>query len=43
MPLVVKQDEAPNPIHVGLLGANAVILDPDALADAVEQQGRGRA
>jgi hypothetical protein len=34
MALVVKMDEASNPVHVGLLGADAVVLEAHALANA---------
>jgi hypothetical protein len=33
-------DEASNPVAISLLGANAVVHDPDAVADAIEQQDR---
>jgi hypothetical protein len=33
----VKSDEALNPVDVRLLGAQAVVLDADAAAHAVEQ------
>ena len=35
--LAVKPDEAFNPVEIGLLGTNAVVLDSDFVADAVEQ------
>ncbi len=37
--LAVKDDEAFNEVDVGLLGANAVVLDPDLVPNAVEQGG----
>jgi hypothetical protein len=36
-PLAVKQDIAPHPIHVGLLGADAVVLEADFCADLIKQ------
>ncbi len=36
MPFSVEEDVSANPIHVGLLGADAVVLDAEAPADAVE-------
>jgi hypothetical protein len=33
----VEEDEAANPIDVGLLGADAVMLDPQVPADAIEE------
>lgn len=38
----VEEDVAPDPIDVGLLGPNAVMLDPQMPADPVEQFGLGR-
>jgi hypothetical protein len=35
--LAMKEDEAPDPIDVGLLGADAIMFDPQVPADAVEQ------
>jgi len=37
MPPAVKQDVAPDPADVGLLGPPAVVPRPDALADAIEE------
>jgi hypothetical protein len=37
MTLVVEENEAANPIDVGLLGPNAVTLDAQMPADAVKQ------
>jgi len=42
VPLVVEADEAFNPIDVGLLGADTVVLDADLGANAVEQARRVR-
>ncbi len=39
MPLAVKQDVAPDPVHVGLLGADAVVLEADFCANLIEQLG----
>ena len=36
----MKQDEAFNPIAVRLIGANAVVLDPDFRAHLIEQAQR---
>jgi hypothetical protein len=41
--LAVKEDVAPDPVNVGLLGAAAVVPGADAVADAVEEAGRARA
>jgi hypothetical protein len=38
--LAVEDDEASNPIHISLLGADAVVLAPDVVAHAVEQARR---
>src|SRR6266566_8812118 len=47
MPPAVKQDVAPDPADVGLLGPPAVVPRPDALADAIAEPRslpvRGRA
>jgi len=41
--LAMKNDEASNPVAVRLLGPEAVMLEPDPVADAVEQRsGRFR-
>jgi len=40
MAFSVEEDEAADPIEVGLFGANAVMLDAQVPADAVEQLGR---
>jgi hypothetical protein len=37
MTLAVKQDEASNPVQIGLLGANAVVLYTYAVADLIEE------
>ncbi len=37
VPLVVEEDEAFDPIDVGVFGADAVVEDPGVLADLVEQ------
>ena len=42
MALVVKMDVAFNPVDVGFLGANAVVLEADAIADASEEARRFR-
>ena len=42
MPLVVEQDEAPDPADVGLLGAQAAVSRAQGRAYAVEQAGRRR-
>ena len=43
MALAMKNDEASNPVAIRLLGAEAVVLEPDPLPDAVEQEnGRFR-
>ncbi len=46
MPLPMEQDEAPDRIDVGLLGADAVVQPPDDIANLIEQPGfppnRGR-
>ena len=39
MSFVVKEDEALDPIDVGLLRANAVTFDPDTIANLVQQFG----
>jgi hypothetical protein len=36
----MKPNEAFNPIHIGLLGADAVMLHPQAVAHPIEQFGR---
>ena len=41
MAFFVEEDETANPIKVGLLGAQAVALDPKMPADAIEQLGSG--
>ena len=35
----MKQDVAPDPIHVGLLGADAVVLEADFCTNVIEQLG----
>ena len=35
----MKQDVAPDPIQVGLLGADAVVLEADFCANLIEQLG----
>jgi hypothetical protein len=37
MALVVEKDEASNPVDVSLLGAKAVVQEPDAVADTIEE------
>jgi hypothetical protein len=37
MPFVVGQDKAFDPVHVGLFGANAVVFEPDFMADLIEE------
>jgi hypothetical protein len=41
MPLVVEEDVAANPAEIGLLGTPTVMLEPERLADPVQQPGRG--
>ncbi len=41
MTLGVKQDKAANPIRIGLLGADAVVLKTDCIPHLVEQAGLG--
>ena len=38
----MEMDEALNPIEVGLLDAERILLGPNSVADAVEQARRGR-
>ena len=40
--LAMEMDEAFNPIEVSLLGAEGILLDPNSVADAVEQTRSGR-
>ena len=40
MPLAVEEDEAFNPVHVRLLGPDAVVPEPDLVAHAIEQARR---
>ena len=40
MTLAMEEDEASNPVAISLLGPDAVMLETDALADAIEQQNR---
>ncbi len=47
VPFIVEEDEAANPIDIGLFGANAVAFDAEVPTDAVEEfgwrgAGRGR-
>jgi hypothetical protein len=37
MPFVVEQDKAFDPVHIGLFGANAVVFEPDFMADLIEE------
>lgn len=39
MAFVMEKNETPDPVHLGLLGANAVVLQAKVPADAVEQFG----
>ena len=39
VPLVVMQHEAPDPVHVRLLGTDAVVLSPDPVAELVQETG----
>ena len=39
--LVVKQNEVPRPVDVGILRAQGVVLEPDGGAQLVEEFGRG--
>ena len=41
MPLVVEENEAFNPVDIGLLRANAVVLAADGVVNAVEQSRFG--
>ena len=43
MALAVEEDVAPDPAHVGLLGAPAAVEGLERLSDAVEEPGRRRA
>jgi hypothetical protein len=36
MPRVVKEEEAPDPVHVSILGTDAVVEDTKMLADLVQ-------
>jgi hypothetical protein len=36
----VKVNEAFNPVDIGLLGANAVVLAPDDFVNAIKKTGR---
>ena len=36
----VEKNKAPDPIGVCLLGADTVMLNPEVLADAIEELGR---
>ena len=38
--LVVKQNEVPRPVDVGILRAQGVVLEPDGSAQLVEEFGR---
>lgn len=38
--LVMKQDEALDPVEIGHFGAQAVVLDADASANTIKQAGR---
>lgn len=40
MPQAMEADVGPAPMHVDLFGAPAVVQQPDALAQLVEQPGR---
>ena len=42
MPLVVEQDEILRPLHVGILGADAVMQSPGRVTDLIEQPGHVR-
>jgi len=37
VPLLVKKNESLDPIHVGLLGPDRVMFQPDRIANAIEQ------
>jgi hypothetical protein len=37
VPFAVKENEAPDPMKVSLLGAEAVMIDPQRVADLFEQ------
>ena len=38
----MEMDEALNPIEVSVLGAEGILLEPNSVADAVEQTRCGR-
>ena len=38
VPLVVEEAEAPHPVAVGLLRPHAIVLEPDAVTELIEQQ-----
>ena len=40
--LAVDDNKAPNPFAMSLLGEQAVVFEADAIADAIEETGRGR-
>jgi len=42
VPLPVEQDEAPDPVHIGLLGAEAVVPHPDRRSNLVEKPRRAQ-
>ena len=42
VPLAMEKDEAFNPVDVGLFGAQAVMFEANAIANAIEEAGRGR-
>ncbi len=35
--MVEKQDAAPNPVHAGLFGAEAVVVEADFIANLLDQ------
>lgn len=37
----MEQDESFYPVHIDLLGADAIMLEAQALADLVQKAGRG--
>lgn len=38
VPVVVNEAEAPHPVAVGLLRPHAIVLEPDAVTELIEQQ-----
>jgi hypothetical protein len=42
VPFTVKEDEAPNPVDVYLLGPKTVMFSPDDVSDLIEEFGLAR-